>query len=454
MATAAQDNDEMITSINVTPLVDITLVLLVILMITASYVASKAIPLDLPKGATAETTPVTLSVSIDKDGKTYLEAAPIDDAGLRAKVRAARASDPETRAVIAADGRAAHSHVVHVMDLLRREEVTKFAINVDPEDVGPLSLTLSPLRGARGPDGDDVATPFTAELAANDNAADAANDNATAARGAIPTELEMQNVTREIALEEDEAATGWRGLALLLLVSVAAHAAAVRRSRRHLASRRGEAAQAAADRDDGDREAAAARAATARGEAGAQGGAQKIAARAPAPPPPDAPPPPPPEAETPADFSGTTLTNDGPGDGWASAVGNGEAMRGPIGRPGAKVTGRARDGAAEPSPAKAAPVVALASLSRPPAPPDLNDALERHYPEAARKQGTPGQAVLKARITAEGQVRDWSSCRRARPGSATPAARRCASRPGAAPLDRDGQPVATFISYTCRFEVR
>jgi biopolymer transport protein ExbB len=148
MATAAQDNDEMITSINVTPLVDITLVLLIILMITASYVASKAIPLDLPKGATAETTPVTLSVSIDKDGKTYLEAAPIDDAGLRAKVRAARASDPETRAVIAADGRAAHSHVVHVMDLLRREEVTKFAINVDPEDVGtPLPNPLPASRG-------------------------------------------------------------------------------------------------------------------------------------------------------------------------------------------------------------------------------------------------------------------------------------------------------------------
>jgi len=61
MAAAANDNDEMITSINVTPLVDITLVLLIILMITASYVASKAIPLELPKGATAETTPVTLS---------------------------------------------------------------------------------------------------------------------------------------------------------------------------------------------------------------------------------------------------------------------------------------------------------------------------------------------------------------------------------------------------------
>ena len=135
MAAAAQNDDEMITSINVTPLVDITLVLLIILMVTASYVVSRAIPMELPKGATGEGTPTTLTVSIDKDGKTFLEATPIDDAGLRAKVREARAADPDTRAVIAADGRAAHSHVVHVMDLLRREEVTKFAINVDPEDV-------------------------------------------------------------------------------------------------------------------------------------------------------------------------------------------------------------------------------------------------------------------------------------------------------------------------------
>ena len=87
------------------------------------------------------------------------------------------------------------------------------------------------------------------------------------------------------------------------------------------------------------------------------------------------------------------MTNDGPGEGWASAVGNGEAMHGPIGRPGAKVTNRAQDGdgADKASPAKSAPVVALASLSRPPEPPDLNDALERHYPEAAREQGTPAR---------------------------------------------------------------
>ena len=137
MANHAQTDDELITGINVTPLVDITLVLLVILMVTASYVASKAIPLELPKGATAETTPMTLAVSIDKDGRTYLDAQPVDERTLRARIRAARAADPETRAVIAADGRTTHAHVVHVIDLLRREDVTRFAINVDPEDLEP-----------------------------------------------------------------------------------------------------------------------------------------------------------------------------------------------------------------------------------------------------------------------------------------------------------------------------
>jgi biopolymer transport protein ExbD len=135
MAAQAANDDEMITGINVTPLVDITLVLLVILMVTASYVASRAIPVELPKGATGEGTPTTLTVSIDKDGKTFLDAQPIGDGELRAKVKAAHDADAETRAVIAADGRTSHSNVIHVIDLLRRENVTKFAINVDPEEL-------------------------------------------------------------------------------------------------------------------------------------------------------------------------------------------------------------------------------------------------------------------------------------------------------------------------------
>jgi biopolymer transport protein ExbD len=76
-----------------------------------------------------------LSVSIDKDGQTYLDAVPIAEPALRTRFHTAHEADPETRAVIAADGRVSHAKVIHVIDLLRRENVTKFSINVDPEDL-------------------------------------------------------------------------------------------------------------------------------------------------------------------------------------------------------------------------------------------------------------------------------------------------------------------------------
>lgn len=133
MAANALDDDDIITGINVTPLVDITLVLLVILMITASYIASKTIPLELPRSATGETTPTVLAVSIKPTGELYLDAKPIDEPGLRGKIIEARAQNKEPQVIIAADGKTPHARVVHVIDVLRQEQVTKFAINVEPE---------------------------------------------------------------------------------------------------------------------------------------------------------------------------------------------------------------------------------------------------------------------------------------------------------------------------------
>lgn len=131
---AAQNiDDDMITGINVTPLVDITLVLLVIMMVTASYIATKVIPMELPKSSTGESTPTMLAVSITPAGDLFLDAAPIDEAGLRKKISLARAEHHDPQAVIAADGHTPHAKVVHVIDVLRQENVTKFAINVDPK---------------------------------------------------------------------------------------------------------------------------------------------------------------------------------------------------------------------------------------------------------------------------------------------------------------------------------
>lgn len=138
MAQATPTEDDMITGINVTPLVDVVLVLLIILMVTASYIVSKSIPMDLPNAKTGETSSAPLTISVDKHERLYLEGEPVSEAELeRAAGRASR-QNPEARAMIAADGTAQHRSVVRVIDLLRRSGIAKFAINVNPSDIEPI----------------------------------------------------------------------------------------------------------------------------------------------------------------------------------------------------------------------------------------------------------------------------------------------------------------------------
>ena len=127
-----QEEDELITAINVTPLVDIVLVLLIVFMVTSSYLVNKSINVELPKAATGETSSPSMSISIDVDGQVYLDGAEIEMEKLRLKIRSAYHSDHEVKAIISADGRVRHAQVVSVIDLLRQEKVTKFAINTSP----------------------------------------------------------------------------------------------------------------------------------------------------------------------------------------------------------------------------------------------------------------------------------------------------------------------------------
>lgn len=131
-------DEEMITAINVTPLVDIVLVLLIILMVTANYLAAKTIPVDLPQssaGASGDTPP--LAITIDQRGSLFLDARPVNEQEMRRGIRTAYRRDHDVRAVIAGDGRIQYMRVVRVITVLREEGVTKFAINVRPEDMQP-----------------------------------------------------------------------------------------------------------------------------------------------------------------------------------------------------------------------------------------------------------------------------------------------------------------------------
>lgn len=126
-ASPASD-DDIVATINVTPLVDITLVLLIIFMVTAKLIAQQGIPMDLPKAASAGATQAVFTVSVDKEGHVFADGRPLaDDDALRAAAKAAMAADPETRTVIQAAGDASHASVLHAMDELRESGVTKIA---------------------------------------------------------------------------------------------------------------------------------------------------------------------------------------------------------------------------------------------------------------------------------------------------------------------------------------
>jgi biopolymer transport protein ExbD len=131
---ASDQEDESITGINVTPLVDITLVLLIIFMVTASYIVKETIEVELPRAAHGgETLQKTFAVLVTKDGRTFLNGVQVDDAGLESAVRDAKAKGEEVQAIVGADKNATHGAVTHLLDVLKGAGVVKFAIQIEKQ---------------------------------------------------------------------------------------------------------------------------------------------------------------------------------------------------------------------------------------------------------------------------------------------------------------------------------
>jgi biopolymer transport protein ExbD len=119
----------------VTPLVDVTLVLLIIFMVTARLVArSQTIAVDLPRAASGEAIQEILSIELRADGKTSVDGVEVpNDSALveRALMIVRRAR--EVRAVIQADGAVHHRRVVEVLDRLREVGIVKVGFGVVPK---------------------------------------------------------------------------------------------------------------------------------------------------------------------------------------------------------------------------------------------------------------------------------------------------------------------------------
>jgi biopolymer transport protein ExbD len=138
---ASSEADEAITGINVTPLVDITLVLLIIFMVTTKIVLNQTLPLDLPKAATGTSDVQTVfSILLSADGRTVVDSSVIaNDEAILPLARTAQTAHPELRAVIKADSAVTHGRVIHVLDLLKQAHVSKIAFGVSPTPATPQS---------------------------------------------------------------------------------------------------------------------------------------------------------------------------------------------------------------------------------------------------------------------------------------------------------------------------
>lgn len=132
------DDDEVIADINITPFVDIILVVLIIFMVTATTIEPTSIKVNLPEAASGEATQSTsLGLTMLPDGALLLDGKAVSADQLRAQIRAAKAESSEVVCLIAADKAVAHGRVVWLMDLVKSEGVARFAINIDKAQMVP-----------------------------------------------------------------------------------------------------------------------------------------------------------------------------------------------------------------------------------------------------------------------------------------------------------------------------
>ena len=121
-----------ISAINVTPMVDVMLILLVIMMVASAYIVAQTLKVELPRARTtdgAAQSPVTLTIT--QDGLLLWNKVPTTELALASQLEAAHAANPDLSLVISADREVTHGRVVGFIDLARVKGIKRFAINVE-----------------------------------------------------------------------------------------------------------------------------------------------------------------------------------------------------------------------------------------------------------------------------------------------------------------------------------
>jgi biopolymer transport protein TolR len=129
-----ESDEEAITGINVTPLVDITLVLLIIFMVTARFISEPSIGVNLPKTSahsTAEISESNVFLTINQNHQIYLNNQPVNRPELAERIKQLIKEKPNMNLILRADSSIPHGEVMSVLDEIRSEGVTQFGIAVE-----------------------------------------------------------------------------------------------------------------------------------------------------------------------------------------------------------------------------------------------------------------------------------------------------------------------------------
>jgi biopolymer transport protein ExbD len=129
MAISTSEQDELVSDINVTPLVDVMLVLLVVFIVTAPLLTN-SIKVTLPSTAITSTPEQkeSVTVSVDAKGKIYVNKNPVELAQIEPQLKRLHAGNPEVSVHLSADESSNYGLIAKVMSSINRSGVTKLSV--------------------------------------------------------------------------------------------------------------------------------------------------------------------------------------------------------------------------------------------------------------------------------------------------------------------------------------
>ena len=124
---------EGINDINITPFVDVVLVLLVIFMVTTPIMVKEGLKVSLPKTLTADSISksVSVGIAITKEGQVLFGGALLSESDIKSRLEEIYKTDPKTQFLISADTDTKHGDVVKVIDLLKKNNLNYFALQIE-----------------------------------------------------------------------------------------------------------------------------------------------------------------------------------------------------------------------------------------------------------------------------------------------------------------------------------